>query len=140
MTLLPIVLSTVLALLAAAHAWWAMGRIWPSASEPELARAVIGDGRIRMPAPWQCAAVAIVLAIVAIWPWLIMNWPGSELVFIGSLVIGAVFFIRGTAGYSARWRARFTAEPFRTRDFYLYSPLCLALGVGFIALLTREMR
>jgi hypothetical protein len=140
MTLLPIVLSTVLALLAAAHAWWAMGRIWPSASEPELARAVIGDGRIRMPAPWQCAAVAIVLTIVAIWPWLIMTWPGSELVFIGSLVIGAVFFIRGTAGYSARWRARFTAEPFRTRDFYLYSPLCLALGVGFIALLTREMR
>ena len=65
MTLLPIVLSTVLALLAAAHAWWAMGRIWPSASEPELARAVIGDGRIRMPAPWQCAAVAMVLTIVA---------------------------------------------------------------------------
>ena len=42
--------------------------------------------------------------------------------------------IRGTAGYSARWRARFTAQPFRTRDFSLYSPLCLALGVGFIAL------
>ena len=50
-----------------------------------------------------------------------------------------VFFIRGTAGYSPRWRARFTAQPFRTRDFYLYSPLCLALGVGFIKLLTREM-
>ena len=67
--------------------------------------------------------------------------PGrdSQLVLIGSIVIGAIFFIRGTAGYSARWRARFTAEPFRTRDFYLYSPLCLALGVGFIALLTREM-
>jgi len=30
-------------------------------------------------------------------------------------------------------------EPFRTRDFYIYSPLCLALGVAFIALLTREM-
>ena len=59
---LPLVLSLVLAVLAAAHAWWAMGRIWPAASEPELARAVIGDGRSRMPPPWQCAAVAIVLA------------------------------------------------------------------------------
>jgi len=36
---LPLVLSLVLAVLAAAHAWWAMGRIWPAASEPELARA-----------------------------------------------------------------------------------------------------
>jgi hypothetical protein len=70
----------------------------------------------------------------------VMRWPDSQLVLIGSVVIGAVFFIRGTAGYSARWRARFTAQPFRTRDFYLYSPLCLALGVGFIALLTREMQ
>jgi len=83
--------------------------------------------------------VALVLAAVGVWPWVVMRWPDSELVLIGSVVIGAVFFIRGTAGYSARWRARFTAQPFRTRDFYLYSPLCLALGVGFIALLTREM-
>jgi hypothetical protein len=136
---LPVALSLVLALLAAAHAWWAVGGIWPAASEPDLARAVIGDGRIRMPPPWQCAGVALVLAAVGAWPWVVMRWPDSQLVLIGSVVIGAVFFIRGTAGYSARWRARFTAQPFRTRDFYLYSPLCLALGVGFIALLTREM-
>ncbi len=56
-----------------------------------------------------------------------------------SIVIGAIFFLRGTAGYSPRWRGRFKVQPFRTLDFYLYSPLCLALGVGFIALLTREM-
>ena len=137
---LPVALSLVLALLAAAHAWWAMGGIWPAASEPDLARAVIGDGRIRMPPPWQCAGVALVLAAVGARPWVVMRWPDSHLVLIGSIVIGAVFFIRGTAGYSARWRARFTAQPFRTRDFYIYSPLCLALGVGFIALLTREMQ
>ena len=136
---LPLVLSLVLAVLAAAHAWWATGRIWPAASEPALARAVIGDGRSRMPPPWQCAAVAMVLLAVAIWPWVIVTWPDESLVLIGSIVIGAVFFLRGTAGYSPRWRARCKDEPFRTRDFYLYSPLCLALGVGYIALLTREM-
>jgi hypothetical protein len=137
---LAVALSLVAALIAAAHAWWAAGRVWPATSEAALARAVIGDGRIRMPPPWQCAAVALALGIVAAWPWVIRAWPGSQLVLIGSIVIGAVFFIRGSAGYSPRWRGRFTAEPFRTRDFYLYSPLCLALGVGFIALLTREMQ
>lgn len=136
---LPVALSLVLALLAAVHAWWAVGGIWPAASEPDLARAVIGDGRIRMPPPWQCASVALVLAALGAWPWVVMRWPDSQLVLMGSVVIGAVFFLRGTAGYSARWRARFTAQPFRTRDFYLYSPLCLALAVGFIALLTREL-
>lgn len=136
---LAVTLSLVVALLALAHVWWATGGIWPAASEPDLARAVIGDGRIRMPPPWQCAAVALVLLAVAAWPWVVMAWPDNSLVLIGSIVIGAVFFIRGAAGYGARWRARFTAEPFRTRDFYLYSPFCLALGVGFIALLTREM-
>jgi len=137
---LPLALSLVAALIAAAHAWWAFGRIWPAASEAALARAVIGDGRVRMPPPWQCAAAAGALVVVAAWPWVIVARPDSQLVLIGSVVIGAVFFIRGSAGYSPRWRGHFTAEPFRTRDFYLYSPFCLALGVGFIALLTREMR
>ena len=136
---LPLVLSLVLAVLAAAHAWWAMGQVWPSASESDLAHAVIGTGRSRMPPPWQCAAVALALAAGAAWPWVVMRWPDSQIVLIGSIVIGAIFFLRGAAGYGSRWRARFKAQPFRTRDFYIYSPLCLALGVGFIALLTREM-
>ena len=136
---LPLVLSLVIAFLAIAHVWWATGRIWPAASTSLLARAVIGDGRVRMPAPWQCAVVAALLAAVAAWPWVVLRWPDSEAVLIGSIVIGAIFFLRGTAGYSPRWRGRFTTQPFRTLDFYIYSPLCLALGVGFIALLTREM-
>jgi len=136
---LPVALSLVLVVLAVAHGWWAVCGIWPAASEPDLARAVIGDGRTRMPPPWQCAGVAAALIAVAAWPWVIVAWPDSPFVLIGSIVVGAVFFLRGAAGYGPRWRARFKAEPFRTRDFYIYSPLCLALGVAFIALLTREM-
>jgi len=83
--------------------------------------------------------VAVALLVVAAWPWAIVTWPGNTVVLIGSVVIGAIFFIRGSAGYGARWRARFKEEPFRTRDFYIYSPLCLALGVAFFKLLTREM-
>ena len=138
--ILPLSLTIILALLAMAHGWWALGKIWPAASEADLARAVIGTGQVHMPPPWHCFAVTCALAFVAAWPWAIVAWPASPLVLIGSIVIGAIFFIRGSAGYSPRWRGKFTAEPFRTRDFYFYSPLCLALGVAFIKLLTREMQ
>ncbi|MBS0539078.1 MAG: DUF3995 domain-containing protein [Proteobacteria bacterium] len=139
MTALAWTLTVVVALLAAAHAWWGMGRIWPASNEKALAHAVIGDGRDRLPPPWQCWAVAVALAIVAAWPWLMVTWRDSQLVLIGGIIIGAIFFIRGSAGYSPRWRGRFNARPFRGLDHYLYSPLCLALGVGFVALLSREM-
>jgi hypothetical protein len=139
MTSLATTLCLVMLFLAAAHAWWAVGGIWPAHNAAALAHGVIGDGRDRMPPPWQCAAVAGALAVVGGWPWLMVRFRDSQVVYIGALVIGAIFFIRGSAGYSSRWRARFGTQPFRTLDHYIYSPLCLALGVGFIALLTREM-
>jgi hypothetical protein len=139
MTVLATTLSLVMLFLAAAHAWWAVGGIWPAPNAAALARGVIGDGRTRMPPPIQCAAVALALAIVGLWPFLMVTHRDNEFVFIGALIFGAIFFIRGSAGYSPRWRGRFSAQPFRTLDHYIYSPLCLALGVGFIALLTREM-
>jgi len=89
--ILPFVLSLVAVLIAAAHAWWALGRIWPAASEAALARAVIGDGRVRMPPPWQCAAVAGALVVVAAWPWVIVAWPQSPLVLIGSMTLTKTF-------------------------------------------------
>ena len=138
MMLLPFTLSAVVALLALAHAWWALGGIWPAASETRLAYSVIGDGRTRMPPSWQCWAVTAVLLTVAAWPWLILSFPSNRLVLIGGIVIGAVFFLRGIAAFSSRWRRRFVAQPFATRDIYLYAPLCLVLAGGFLLLLTRE--
>ena len=99
-------MPTVLAI-AGLHAYWSLGGLWPEKSEAELARAVVGDGRSRMPPPWQCFAVAAVLMIVAAWPWAIVVQPDDHLVVVGSIVIAAVFFVRGLAGYSPRWRMRF---------------------------------
>ena len=105
---LPVALSLVLAVLAAAHAWWAMGGIWPAASEPDLARAVIGDGRIRMPPPWQCAAVAVALVVVAAWPWVIVAWPDSRLVLIGGVRDRRRLLpARPSPAISSRWRSTF---------------------------------
>ncbi|HTR82828.1 MAG TPA: DUF3995 domain-containing protein [Reyranella sp.] len=134
-----VVLSLVLLVIAALHAYWGLGGLWPAKTAAELASTVVGDGRKRMPAPIACFAVAAVLVGIAGWPWVIIAWPGNELVSVGSVMIAAVFFVRGSAGYSPRWRARFKAEPFATRDMYFYSPLCYALAAGFAALMSREM-
>ena len=92
---LPLALSLIIAFLAVAHAWWATGRIWPAASASLLARAVIGDGRVRMPPPWQCAAVTAALAAVAAWPWVVLRWilhVGSDAIVLPSMVIFAMLF------------------------------------------------
>jgi hypothetical protein len=139
MILLALLLSLVLLAIAALHAYWGLGGLWPEKSAAELARAVVGDGRSRMPAPAACFAVAAAVAVVAAWPWLIVTHPQNLVVVVGAVVIAGIFFIRGSAGYSPRWRARFRAEPFATRDTRFYSPLCMALATGFMALLAREM-
>jgi hypothetical protein len=128
-------LSLALALIAAFHAYWGLGGLWPAKTAADLARGVVGDGRTRMPSPTACFAVAAALVVVALWPWLMLAWPENEIVLVGGIVIAAVFFVRGSAGYSPRWRARFAAEPFATRDMYFYSPLCYALAGGFATLL-----
>ena len=70
-------LSAMLLVIAGLHAYWGLGGLWPEKSEAELARAVVGDGRTRMPAPWSCFTVAALLVIVAVWPWLLLSRPVS---------------------------------------------------------------
>jgi len=139
MILLALLLSLVLLCLAGLHGWWGLGGIWPAPSARDLARSVIGDGRTRMPPPWQCYAVAVLLAVIAVWPWLILWAPSDPIVVTGAVAIAGVFFARCLVAYSPRWRAHFPAEPFATHDKRLYAPLCLTLAVGFVALLEHEM-
>jgi Protein of unknown function (DUF3995) len=132
-------LSTAFVAIAALHAYWGLGGTWPERNAADLARAVVGDGRTRMPPPWACFAVALLLLIVAAWPWAMLAHPDSQPVVIVGIVATAIFFVRGSAGYSPRWRQRFSTEPFATRDMRLYSPLCMALAIGLMALLSRGM-
>ncbi|MFI5031346.1 MAG: DUF3995 domain-containing protein [Reyranellales bacterium] len=132
-------LSTVLVLIAALHAYWGLGGTWPERNAADLARAVVGDGRTRMPPPWSCFVVAVLLLIPAAWPWALLGAPDSQPVMVVGIVAVAIFFVRGSAGYSPRWRQRFSTEPFATRDMRFYSPLCMALATGMMALLARSM-
>jgi hypothetical protein len=74
-----------------------------------------------------------------VWPWLLLRHPVNQAVLAVGVIITAVFLLRGLAGYSPRWRRRFSTEPFATRDMRLYSPLCMLLATGFMVLLSREM-
>jgi hypothetical protein len=46
---------------------------------------------------------------------------------------------RGRVRVGVRWRQHFHDEPFARRDRRYYSPFCLLLGVGDLALLAGEM-
>lgn len=125
--------------IAVVHALWGLGSTWPESNEEALARGVVGDGRKRMPPPWQCFAVAALLALVALWPWYVLGRSSEPAVLTGTFAIAGAFVARGWAGYSPRWRSHFYDEPFARRDKRYYSPYSLLLGVSYLALLAGEM-
>jgi hypothetical protein len=125
--------------IAVVHALWGLGSHWPEPNEEALARGVVGDGRRRMPPPWQCFAVAALLALVALWPWYVLGRGSDPVVLTGTFAIAGTFVARCWAGYSPRWRSHFYDEPFARRDKRYYSPYSLLLGVSYLALLAGEM-
>jgi hypothetical protein len=126
--------------IAVIHFQWRRGNHWPEANEEALARAVVGDGRRRMPSPVACYLVAGLLAAVALWPFYASDHDNQLVTLLVTFAIAGLFAARGLAGYSRRWREHFTAEPFTTRDRQYYSPLCLLFCIGYVALVFGEMK
>jgi hypothetical protein len=133
-------ISMVVYALAVAHAYWGFGGFWPAINPERLAKSVVGTPGIRrMPPPASCFAVAALLAAIASWPLfaaglLAEAWP-PWLTALAGAAIAAAFLGRGIAGYTQVWRRRFPEQPFALLDQRYYSPLCLALGAGFLAIL-----
>jgi hypothetical protein len=137
--LLAFLLFAIVFALSFVHFQWSRGSHWPENSEAELARAVIGDGRTRMPSPFACLAVSLVLAMVALWPICVVDRAMELPMRQVSMVIAGTFVARGIAGYTPRWRAWFRDQPFTSRDRRYYSPLCLLLGLGYAAFAAGEL-
>ncbi len=83
--------------------------------------------------------VAGLLAALTSWPLFAVGllaeaWP-RWLTLLAGAGIAAVLLGRGAAGYTSAWRQRFPEEPFATYDRLAYSPLCLVLGAGYLAIL-----
>jgi hypothetical protein len=104
--------------LAVIHAMWGLGYNWPEANEEALAG---------------------VLALVALWPFVLLGRDELPWVQAVTFSIAGVFVARGVAGYTPTWRGHFRDEPFATRNRRYYSPYCLLMGVGYLSLLAGEM-
>ena len=136
MIVVKLTLSAVLVVLAAIHLLWALGYWWPLKDEAALTRAVVGTkGLTRMPGAVPCALVVVALLFSAAWPWFT---PGN-LTTVGLVALIFVFVGRGALTYSPA-AARFALEdPFARLNRIYYSPLCLILGLGFIAVLLEHL-
>jgi hypothetical protein len=106
--------------------------------EPSLPRpsSTLPPGAKRMPPPPACFVVAVLLAGVAAWPLLAAGlipeaWP-RWLTLLAGAGMAAVFAGRGVAGYTQAWRRYFPEQPFAAYERHYYSPLCLALGAGYL--------
>lgn len=117
------------------HFMWAFGSTWPVSDPQTLARTVVGTkGVKRMPSRFLTALVAIAVLAAGIWVLAMTDPSDSIILTLGGAGLALVFVGRGVAGFTSAWRALVPEEPFATFDKKLYSPLCLAIGAGFIAL------
>jgi hypothetical protein len=140
---MPIAAFMFVALLAVsiAHLLWSIGRTWPIRNEKLLAQTVVGTAGIeRMPPRIASLGVGLALALAGILALALADHDsgGFPLDVVGTL-LALVFLARGIIGYTPAWSAR-TPEPnFRLNDRRVYSPLCLLLGAGYVALVLMRL-
>ena len=134
-------LGIVLLAIAIAHLLWSVGVMWPIRDEKLLARTVVGfPGIQRMPPKYMSFAVAVAAFIACVIAFSVADpTSGGLLLTLLALLAGLVFLARGAIGYTAGWASRTPEEPFRSLDRKTYSPLCLALGVGFLVLVVMRL-
>ena len=131
----------ILLAVSTAHFLWSIGRTWPIRSEKLLAQTVVGfEGIERMPPRLASFAVAVATLAAGIIALALADHEGGGMALsLLGLPLAAVFLARGIIGYTPWW-ARVTPEPnFRLNDTRVYSPLCLFLGAGFLALVILRL-
>lgn len=124
-----------------AHFLWSLGRTWPIRNEKLLAQTVVGLKDIQhMPPRIASFAVSIATLTAGILALALADEAaGGIWLTLAGLLPASLFLARGILGYTPWWADR-TPEPnFRLNDARVYSPLCIALGLGFIALVAVRL-
>ena len=142
MMALALATGCILLAIAALHAYWGAGGVWPGTDERSCARMVGGfRGATRIAGPASCFAVASALAVAAA---IALALGGrvplpvpATLLRLAGLGAALVFLGRGIAGYTPAWRRLTPEQPFATLDVRYYSPLCLAIGAAFVTLILQ---
>lgn len=139
---LAFVTFAVLAVIAGLHAYWGFGGLWPAKTVRGLIDTVIGAPDMqRMPSVLlTCIVAGLIFAagLFALAAQGILYAGPRWFVRIALGVIAFVFIGRGAAGYLLPAGIG-QSEPFATLDRLYYSPLCLALGAAFAALLIASL-
>jgi len=130
-TLVGITLGAVFAFLSALHGFWAFGGKWGSAATVPLV-----DGKptftptrgmtLLVAAALMSAALVVLTRANVIFTW-VPSWTSQW----SSAVLGAIFVARSIGEF--RWVGFFKSvrnTTFALWDTWLYSPVCLALGLG----------
>lgn len=139
MSILALCLALPLVGIAALHAYWGVGGVWPGTDGASCARTVAGfRGMEAMPPPTACFAVALVVVVMALVALALGGWyaePIGPAHLAGmALFIGLVLLGRGALGFTPWWRRLAPEQPFARLDRRYYSPLLVLLGLGFLAL------
>ncbi|PTA68294.1 DUF3995 domain-containing protein [Deinococcus arcticus] len=111
------------------HVIWGLGSPWPARSPEALARAVVGNMAGGLPGAGPCLVVAALLFVAA----LLVAWApqGPAIARLGAGLVGATLLARGLGGFLMPVLSPgFRAQPFQTWNAWLYSPLCVVLGLG----------
>lgn len=135
----------VLTVIAALHAYWGLGGLWPGNDVRSLIDTVIGDPRMNaMPPAWMTFVVTGLIFLSGVFALLsTVRAPRLIRLFVKAAIafIALIFLARGVSGYAlpAAIRAGLS-EPFASYDQLYYSPLCLILGMAFVALFFARPR
>jgi hypothetical protein len=128
--------------IAALHAYWALGGVWPGHDEDSLARTVVGGAPgMRFPgrgATWAVVVVLLAAAAIALGAGGVVALPAPAAAVRGAALLGAaVLLLRGLLGFvDTRLRPATVGSPFARLNVVLYSPLCLVLAL-LLALAAR---
>lgn len=138
--LLGTLLAIVLGGLGLLHLIWAAGMSFPFPNEQALARSIVGQrGITRLPSRSSVALLGVLLLAAACAAILMGHYAASltglkyVMVPVG-LFVSAVFLLRGLVGVLPAFERAAPEQPYLSLNRRLYSPVCLLIGAGFLAL------
>ena len=125
---IPAATTTGLIVAAGLHVAWGLGSNFPYKSSAEFVDKIVGTKR--RPSRRDCFAVAVTLGLAGA----VTAVPARTTLHRRVLdVLAAVFAIRATLGFTDGTQLlglSGVSPAFRTRDHYIYAPICAALAIG----------
>ncbi|MHA6288753.1 DUF3995 domain-containing protein [Maricaulis sp. CAU 1757] len=122
----------IMTAIAAVHAYWGFGGLWPAETEVELVRTVIGTESEYMPPPQMIFIIAILLfgaGAMAVMRG-VFDWDFFVLLRLPLFGLAVIFLARGLITYIPGLFPP-ALQPFGSLNAEFYSPLCIILGLAF---------